>query len=143
MLQILFPLAITLAIETPIYLLLKWRDLKLFVIVSVLNILLNVTMNISLMFISDVTAYYAVLISYEIITTLVESLIIFLLMKFKYWKVLLFAIAANIASFLVGYFLQPVYQTKITIIVLTVIFLFAYLFVEILTLISFSSSRKQ
>ena len=143
MLQILFPLAITLAIETPIYLLLKWRDLKLFVIVSVLNILLNVTMNISLMFISDVTAYYAVLISYEIITTLVESLIIFLLMRFKYWKVLLFAIGANIASFLVGYFLQPVYQTKITIIVLTVIFLFAYLFVEILTLISFSSSRKQ
>lgn len=143
MLQILFPLAITLAIETPIYLLLKWRDLKLFVIVGVLNILLNVTMNISLMFISDVTAYYAVLISYEILTTLVESLIIFLLMRFKYWKVLLFAIAANIASFLVGYFLQPVYQTKITIIVLTVIFLFAYLFVEILTLISFSSSRKQ
>ena len=143
MLQILFPLAITLAIETPIYLLLKWRDLKLFIIASVLNLLLNITMNISLMFISDVTAYYAVLISYEIITTLVESLIIFLLMKFKYWKVLLFAIAANIASFLVGYFLQPVYQTKITIIVLTVIFLFAYLFVEILTLISFSSSRKQ
>ena len=143
MLQILFPLAITLAIETPIYLLLKWRDLKLFVIVSVLNLLLNITMNISLMFISDVTAYYAVLISYETITTLVESLIIFLLMRFKYWKVLLFAIAANIASFLVGYFLQPVYQTKITIIVLTVIFLFAYLFVEILTLISFSSSRKQ
>lgn len=143
MLQILFPLVITLAIETPIYLLLKWRDLKLFVIVSVLNLLLNVTMNVSLMFISDVTAYYAVLISYEIITTLVESLIIFLLMKIKYWKVLLFAIAANIASFLVGYFLQPIYQTKITIIVLTVIFLFAYLFVEILTLISFSSSRKQ
>lgn len=137
MFEIIFPLSITLAIETPIYLLLKWRDLKLFIVISILNLVLNPTMNIILGYMPNHTAYYATLISYEIMTTLVESLVIFLFMRFKYWKVLLFAMIANGASFLMGYLLRPVYQTKITIVVLTVIFLLVFLFFEVLTLLSY------
>ena len=105
---ILFPLSLTLLIETIIYMFLKWGDIKLFVVASVANIVLNTTMNLILLSITDATAYYIVLISYEIGTTLVEALIITLFMRFKFWKTLLFAVLANGVSYLVGLLLQPV-----------------------------------
>ena len=142
MLEILFPLSVTLAIEVPIYLLLKWRDLKLFIVASVLNLILNPLMNYALYYIQAIIPnYYIALISLEIMTTLIESLVIFLFMRIKYWKVLLFAVAANSASLLVGYLLQPAYRTKITIIVLMVIFLSFFLFIEVLTILSFAKNN--
>lgn len=132
---ILFPLSLTLLIETIIYMFLKWGDIKLFVVASVTNIVLNTTMNLILLSITDATAYYIVLISYEIGTTLVEALIITLFMRFKFWKTLLFAVLANGVSYLVGLLLQPVYQTRTTIIVLTIVFLAFYLAFEVVTTI--------
>lgn len=132
---ILFPLSLTLLIETIIYMFLKWGDIKLFVVASVANIVLNTTMNLILLSITDATAYYIVLISYEIGTTLVEALIITLFMRFKFWKTLLFAVLANGVSYLVGLLLQPVYQTRTTIIVLTIVFLALYLAFEVVTII--------
>lgn len=132
---ILFPLSLTLLIETIIYMFLKWGDIKLFVVASVANIVLNTTMNLILLSITDATAYYIVLISYEIGTTLVEALIITLFMRFKFWKTLLFAVLANGVSYLVGLLLQPVYQTRTTIIVLTIVFLAFYLAFEVVTII--------
>lgn len=135
---ILFPLLLTLLIETIIYMFLKWGDIKLFVVASVANIVLNTTMNLILLSITDATAYYIVLISYEIGTTLVEALIITLFMRFKFWKTLLFAVLANGVSYLVGLLLQPVYQTRTTIIVLTIVFLALYLAFEVVTIIFYS-----
>ena len=140
---ILFPLSLTLLIETIIYMFLKWGDIKLFVVASVANIVLNTTMNLILLSITDATAYYIVLISYEIGTTLVEALIITLFMRFKFWKTLLFAVLANGVSYLVGLLLQPVYQTRTTIIVLTIVFLAFYLAFEVVTIIFYSKKANK
>ena len=137
---ILFPLSLTLLIETVIYMFLKWGDIKLFLVVSIANLVLNTTMNFILLSISDINTYNIVLISYEIGTTLVEALMIFLFMRFKFWKVLLFAIAANGASFLMGFLLRDAYQTRITIIVLTIIFFALFLAFE--TVMIFIHFRK-
>ena len=137
---ILFPLSLTLLIETVIYMFLKWGDIKLFLVVAISNLVLNTTMNFILLGITDVNIYYAVLISYEIGTTLIEALIIFLFMRFKFWKTLLFAVLANGASFLMGFLLKDVYQTRTTIIVLTIIFFVLFLAFEIVTI--FIHSRK-
>ena len=140
---VLFPLSLTLLIETIIYMFLKWGDIKLFVVASVANIVLNTTMNLILLSITDATAYYIVLISYEIGTTLVEALIITLFMRFKFWKTLLFAVLANGVSYLVGLLLQPVYQTRTTIIVLTIVFLALYLAFEVVTIIFYSKKANK
>ena len=137
--SILFSLAITLFIETGIYMILKHRDLKLLLIVSVLNLLLNPTMNIIFyFFVPDEKTYWLALVIAEILTTLIESVIVFLFMKFKYWKTLLFAAIANASSLLVGLLLRPVYETKTTIIVLTSLFFLGYLFTYIFVLVSFT-----
>ena len=137
---ILFPLSLTLLIETVIYMFLEWGDIKLFLVVAISNLVLNTTMNFILLGITDVNIYYAVLISYEIGTTLVEALIIFLFMRFKFWKTLLFAVLANGVSFLMGFLLKDVYQTRTTIIVLTIIFFVLFIAFEIVTI--FIHSRR-
>ena len=137
---ILFPLSLTLLIETVIYMFLKWGDIKLFLIVAISNLVLNTTMNFILLSIENVNTYYIVLVSYEIGTTLLEALIIFLFMRFKFWKTLLFAVLANGASFLMGFLLKDVYQTRTTIIVLTIIFFVLFIAFEIVTI--FIHSRR-
>ena len=119
------------------------RDIKLFVVASVANIVLNTTMNLILLSITEATAYYIVLISYEIGTTLAEALIITLFMRFKFWKTLLFAVLANGVSYLVGLLLQTVYQTRTTIIVLTIVFLALYLAFEVVTIIFYSKKANK
>ena len=141
MLNIFFPLSITLAIETFMYMFLNWRSVLLFIVVSVLNIVLNPLMNFILGYSKDDTIYYSVLIAYEIGTTLVESLVIYIFIRIKYWKILVAAIIANGLSFLAGYLLEPVFYTKILIIVLTAIFLFVYFFLEFLTLFIVSRNK--
>ncbi len=138
---ILFPLSLTLLVETLIYMFLKWGDIKLFLVASIANIVLNTVMNAILIAVNDQTIYYIVLASYEIGTTLLEALIITLFMRFKFWKVLLFAIAANGASYLLGLPLQEIYQTRTTIIVLTIVFFVLYLGLETVTLV-FHSKRS-
>ena len=138
LISVLFSLSITLLIETGIYMILKHRDLKLLLIVSLLNLVLNPAMNLIVFyFAKDEVTYWVILSIYEVMTTLVESLVIFLLMKFKYLKTLLFAVLANASSFLIGLLLRPVYETKTTVIVLTSLFFLGYLFIYLFDLISF------
>ena len=142
-LSILFSLAITLSIETGIYLILKHRDLKLLLVVSLMNLALNPTMNILLIYvIKGEVAYWVFLGLFEILTTLVESLIVYKFMRFKYLKILLFAFIANASSFLIGLALSPIHQTKIAIIVLTSLFALVYL-VTYLTAFALSSYRSK
>lgn len=137
--SILFSLAITLFIETGIYMILKHRDLKLLLVVSIMNLLLNPAMNVIFYFaIPDEKTYWLALVIAEILTTLIESVIVFLFMRFKYPKTLLFAFLANAASLAVGLLLRPVYETKTTIIVLTSMFFLGYLFTYIFVLVSFT-----
>lgn len=141
--SILFSLAITLFIETGIYMILKHRDLKLLLVVSVMNLLLNPAMNIVFYFaIPDEKTYWIALAIAEVSTTLIESLIVFLFMRFKYPRTLLFAFLANVASLATGLLLRPVYETKTTIIVLTSLFFLGYLFTYLFVLISFIHTHR-
>lgn len=125
--DILLPLSITLVIETGIYMILKHKDLKLFVVVSLMNVVLNLGMNIALHFAHDEATYWMFLTFFEVVTIVLESVILMLAMKFLFLRCLLFSIHANVISFAVGVLLLPVYEMKITPIILSVIFLLIYL----------------
>lgn len=125
--NIVLPLAITLALETGVYMILKHRDLKLFIVVSIMNLILNLSMNIGLYFIKDEMTYWLILSISEVSTVLIESLIVYFFMRIKYLKVLLFAFLANLTSFLVGLLITPIYQTKIAAIVVCSLFFVIYL----------------
>lgn len=141
--QIYFSLVITLFIETGIYMILKHRDIKLLLVVSLMNVILNPIMNFVLMdIISNDTAYYIFLVIYEIFTTLVESLIIYLFMRFKYFKILIFAIIANAASFLVGLLFGPVYETQTLLKIMSLVFTLGYLAIYTTTLAFFMHTHK-
>ena len=142
--NLILPLSITLAIETGIYMILKHKNLKLFIVVSILNLILNPLMNVGLSYIEDKLIYYLVLGAAEIVAILIESLIVYIIIKEKYLKVLLYAAIANIASFLIGFVLTftSIYQTRITIIVVAVLFLSIYLFTYIVTLLAFMRNYR-
>ena len=107
---------------------LKHYDLKLFFVVSIMNLVLNPTMNfILIIFGKDHLSYWLILGIGEVLTTLIESLIVFLFMRFKYLKILLFAVIANAVSFLIGLALDPVYDYQTALIVLMIAFALGYL----------------
>ena len=143
-LSIVFPLAVTLVIETGLYMILKHRDLKLFLVVGIMNAILNPTMNIVLLLCGDTQLkYWIILIVGEILTTFIESLGVFLFMKFKYRKILLFAAIANLGSFLIGLALEPLYGNKTILIIVTVVFLLIYIAVYLVVLISFFKKNRE
>lgn len=143
-LSIIFPLAVTLVIETGLYMILKHRDLKLFLVVGVMNLVLNTTMNIVLLLCGDTQLkYWLILIIGEVSTTFIESLIVYLFMRFKYLKILLFAVIANLGSFLVGLALEPLFGNKTLLIIVTVVFLLIYIAIYLVVLISFFKKNRQ
>ena len=143
-LSIIFPLAVTLVIETGLYMILKHRDLKLFLVVGVMNLVLNTTMNIVLLLCGDTQLkYWLILIIGEVSTTFVESLIVYLFMKFKYLKILLFAVIANLGSLLVGLALEPLFGNKTFLIIATIIFLTCYIAIYLVVLISFFKKNRE
>lgn len=143
-LSIVFPLAVTLVIETGLYMILKHRDLKLFLVVGIMNAILNPTMNIVLLLCGDTQLkYWIILIVGEILTTFIESLVVFLFMKFKYLKILLFAVIANLGSFLIGLALEPLYGNKTILIIVTVVFLLIYIAIYLVVLISFFKKNRE
>ena len=141
--NILFPLSITLMIETGIYMIIKHRDMKLFIVVSLLNLILNPLMNVLLSWCIKEEYYWLFLSVFEIFTTLIESLVIWVLIKNKYLRILLFAILANSVSFGVGVALSFAFQTKITIIVLTSLFFAIYLVTYLVVFFSFCKQQRK
>lgn len=102
MYDIVLALSITIAIESLIYNFLKPFDLKLFLVVFFMNLILNPTMNYLLNTITTIDNYYYLLATFEVATTIIEALIIYLLIRPKLWKAFTFAILANLGSYVVG-----------------------------------------
>ena len=102
LLDILFPLSITLLLEPLIFSLIKKFDFKVFLVSSIANLVLNTTMNVIIHFILEKRIYALFLFNYEIATIFVEALIVNLFCKIKYGKCLLFSMFANIASLTMG-----------------------------------------
>ena len=130
-------------IETGIYMIIKHRDMKLFIVVSLLNLVLNPLMNVLLSWCIKEEYYWLFLSVFEIFTALIESLVIWLFIKNKYLRILLFAILANSVSFGVGVALSFVFQTKITIIVLTSLFFAIYLVTYLVVFFSFCKQQRK
>ena len=143
--NIVLPLAITLAVETGTYIILKHKSLKLFFVVSLLNLILNPIMNFGLLYLTDEAMYYLVLAAAEALTVFIESLFIFLVIKEKYLKVLLYSLIANAASFLVGFILSftPIYETVKTVYIVTVTFVVIYFLLYLFIILSFISKKKK
>ena len=100
--DIVLALMITLAIEVNIFIFLKRDNIFLWLVVSIMNVILNVGMNVLLYFMSTTFWYWFTLSIYEIATLIIEGLIIFLIFKYKFFKCLLVSLIANVTSFLVG-----------------------------------------
>ena len=145
LLHIFLSLAITLFLETGVYMILKHHDLKLLLIVSLMNIALNGAMNIILTYVvKDVNTYWWVLVIFEVGTVLVEALFIFLFMRFNFFKILLFAFIANLISFLVGSLINVWAYDVTVIIILLVAFMLGYLFIYLFDIIwNIKHSKKE
>ena len=126
--NILFPLSITLLFETSIYIILNRRSVKLFLIASIMNILLNVSMNLILSITRTPDEFFVVVAVYEVGTLFAESIILWITMRIKYWKTLLFSFLANATSFGVGLILNTyVYPHKTAAIIVCSVFFVLYL----------------
>ena len=89
--EFLLSLAVTLAAETGTYIIFRHKSLKLFFVVSLLNLILNPLMNIWLRYAQHRETYYFVLALAEVVTILIESVFIYPFIKEKYLKVLLYS----------------------------------------------------
>ncbi|MFA5486145.1 MAG: hypothetical protein WC275_03575 [Bacilli bacterium] len=98
----LFALFITLFIETLWYFFLKKHDKKYLTFVLLMNIILNGLMNFVLIFAKSEEVYLLMLLSFEVFTIIIEAILITFIFKLKFTKVFLFALGANISSYLVG-----------------------------------------
>ena len=143
--EFLLSLAVTLAAETGTYIIFRHKSLKLFFVVSLLNLILNPIMNFGLLYLTDEVMYYLVLAAAEALTVFIESLFIFLVIKEKYLKVLLYSLIANAASFLVGFILSftPIYETVKTVYIVTGVFIVIYLLFYLFIILSFISNYKK
>ena len=124
--EIILALAITLAIEVNLYMLLDYKNLKLFILVTIINVISNVSMNLILFFIQNETLYYVILSIYEISVVFLEAFFVTLFLKYKYTSSLLFSFMANLASFLMGLLINQLVKTKTAIIITIVAFMVIY-----------------
>ena len=143
-LLILFPLVTTLLFETGIYMILKHRDLKLFLVASIMNLILNLAMNLTLTYLGDTpTKYWLILGIGEVLTTLIESIVVYLFMRFKYLKILLIAVIANVTSFLVGLAVDPLYDNHVILIIFFVLFMLGYIATYLVVFLDFIKKNKE
>lgn len=143
-LLILFPLVTTLLFETGIYMILKHRDLKLFLVASIMNLILNLAMNLTLTYLGDTPSKYWLILGIgEALTTLIESIVIYLFMRFKYLKILLIAVIANVTSFLAGLAVDPLYDNLVALIIVLILFVLGYLATYIVVFLDFIKKNKE
>lgn len=94
------PLLLTLVIEVPIYFVSNRKSLEYLLTVYAMNIVLNILMNILLLFLFT-NQYWPALIIMEILVVLIEGFIIFWFENIRY-KGFLIALGANLASLGIG-----------------------------------------
>lgn len=124
--EIILALAITLAIEVNLYMILDYKNLKLFVVVSIVNIITNSSMNLILLTIRSDFYYYLILSIFEVGVVFLEALVVTLILKYKYTSSLLFSFIANTSSFLVGLLINQIVKTNTAMIIAIIIFMVIY-----------------
>ena len=124
--KIILALAITLAIEVNLYMILDYKNLKLFVVVSIINIITNSSMNLILLTARSDFYYYLILSIFEVSVVFLEALVVTLILKYKYMSSLLFSFIANTSSFLVGLLINQIVKTNTAMIIAIIIFMVIY-----------------
>ena len=124
--EIILALAITLAIEVNLYMILDYKNLKLFVVVSIINIITNSSMNLILLSTRSDFYYYLILSIFEVSVVFLEALVVTLILKYKYTSSLLFSFIANTSSFLVGLLINQIVKTNTAMIIAIIIFMVIY-----------------
>ena len=124
--EIILALAITLAIEVNLYMILDYKNLKLFVVVSIVNIITNSSMNLILLTTRSDFYYYLILSIFEVSVVFLEALVVTLILKYKYTSSLLFSFIANTSSFLVGLLINQIVKTNTAMIIAIIIFMVIY-----------------
>lgn len=135
---VLVALSTTLMIEPIVFSLINKFDLKIFLISTASNIVLNTTMNVLYMKVIGPDAAGVFLFYFEIFTTFAEALLITFICKQKFGKCFLFSMAANVASCFFGLVINSLLLLPLVIIIIN--FLVYLIF---LTLILFYNSNNK
>ena len=101
--EIIFALELTMMVELLIYGFMDSFNFKSFIAMYVTNIILNLSMNITLYYIKDYSTYLTLLIIFEISVFVIEGFIYYLFTKKRLWYCFLASFTANICSFALGY----------------------------------------
>ena len=139
--EIILALMITLAVEVNIYIFLDKKNIFLWLAASIMNVILNVSMNTFVYLIHSEYGQLLYFVFFEIGTFIVEALILFLIFKYKIWKCFLFAFIANVSSLMIGLLVNRWVITDTTKIILLVIFGMIYLVGLGLTSYRFAKNR--
>ena len=124
--EIILALAITLAIEVNLYMILDYKNLKLFIVVSIINIITNSSMNLILLTTRNDFYYYLILSIFEVGVVFLEALVVTIILKYKYTSSLLFSLIANVSSFLMGLLINQIVKTNTAVIIAIIVFMVIY-----------------
>ena len=124
--EIILALTITLAIEVNLYMILDYKNLKLFIVVSIINITTNSSMNLILLTTRNDFYYYLILSIFEVSVVFLEALVVTIILKYKYTSSLLFSLIANVSSFLMGLLINQIVKTNTAVIIAIIVFMVIY-----------------
>ena len=124
--EIILALAITLAIEVNLYMILDYKNLKLFIVVSIINITTNSSMNLILLTTRNDFYYYLILSIFEVSVVFLEALVVTIILKYKYTSSLLFSLIANVSYFLIGLLINQIVKTNTAVIIAIIVFMVIY-----------------
>ena len=99
---ILYALLMTLCVEMTVYLFVKPFSYKTFFIMFAFNCLLNPSMNLILNLINDTNIYALCLTIFEVMTTIIEAVILIFVLKYDFVKGILISTLANMLSLFIG-----------------------------------------
>lgn len=140
--ELIYPLLVTIVIETPIYFfLLKKKSFLYFIILLIMNVISNVSFNLCYGYLTNNALW--LLIVGEIIVFLLEALVITILKLYEsILKCLIISFISNSASLIVGLVLNYIIKISannntyfIICIILSIIYLFEFLFVFVFSII--------
>lgn len=140
--DIILAFIITIAIEVNIFILLDRKNIFLWLVATLMNLVLNISMNVLLYYITIEFWYWFTLWAYEIVTFIVEGFIIFGFFKYKLIKCLLVSFTANAASLIIGLFINQFVTNLHIEIILIILFSLLYFVGLGLTSYRFAKSKS-
>ena len=124
--EILFSLLLTLSVELLIYGFADRFNPKSYIMMLIINVVLNVSMNTILLSLNSYQAYIIGLIIAEALVFIIESITFYLFTKKKLWFAILIAFTANVTSLAIGNLFNQfnIYENTIAFYIWICVFMF-------------------